>query len=121
MNTRTPGFAYVTATAGGALLWLGTRLVSGRTEAWDAPAYWTVTYPLAIALAVWLGWRVPRGAWRWGLVVMLAQAVTLAATASGFSLLPLGLIVFGVLALPAIALAQLAATFRLRYNEAGNG
>ena len=65
---------YLIALLGGAALWLLTSLISGRAEAWDAPMYWTVTYPLAILLAGVLGYRAPRRAWRWGLVVMLVQA-----------------------------------------------
>jgi hypothetical protein len=38
---------YLIALLGGASLWLLTSLISGRAEAWDAPMYWTVTYPLA--------------------------------------------------------------------------
>lgn len=53
-----------------------------------------------------------------GLAVMLTQAVVLVLTAGGFGLLPLGLILFAVLALPAIAVARVAARLRMR-REAG--
>ena len=106
--------AYVTAIGGGAILWLATAVVSGRSEAWDSLLYWVVTYPLAIALAGYLGHRAPERPWRWGLAVMLAQAVVLVVSGSDFSLLPLGLILFSVLALPAIGLAKLMARRRLR-------
>jgi hypothetical protein len=45
---------------------------------------------------------------------MLVQAVVLAFSASSFGLLPLGLLLFAVLALPAVWLARLAAGIRLR-------
>ena len=45
---------------------------------------------------------------------MLAQAVVLVVSGSDFSLLPLGLALFSVLALPAVGLAQLMAKIRLR-------
>lgn len=44
---------------------------------------------------------------------MLAQAVTLAGLARDFGLLPLGLVLFGVLALPPMFAATLAARRRL--------
>jgi hypothetical protein len=88
--------------------------LSGRREAWDSSLYWGVAYPLSIALAAVLGYRVPDRPWRWGLAVMLAQAVALAASGSDFGLLPLGLVLFAVLSLPAIALARAAARIRLR-------
>jgi hypothetical protein len=106
--------AYTAAVLGGGLLWLLGMLLGGRHEAWDSPLYWTVCYPLALILALVIGWQVPERAWRWGLAVMLAQAVVLAATAGDFSLLPLGLMIFAVLALPLIGAASLAAGLRRR-------
>ena len=106
---------YVIAIIGGISLWLLTSLISGRAEAWDAPMYWTVTYPLAILLAGVLGYRAPRRAWRWGLVVMLVQAPVLLLTSGGsMNLLPLGLALFAILALPAMAASTFGAKMRIR-------
>jgi peptidoglycan/LPS O-acetylase OafA/YrhL len=106
--------AYAVAAASGAALWILTAVVSGRGEAWDSSLYWTVAYPAAIVVAGILGYRSPKRAWRWGLTVMLVQAVVLAVTSASFGLLPLGLILFGVLALPAIGSAALCARLRAR-------
>ena len=112
--------AYPIAILGGGALWLLTSLISGRAEAWDAPMYWTVSYPLAILLAGVLGYRAPRRAWRWGLTVMLVQAPVLLLTSGGsMSLLPLGLALFAILSLPAIAVAEFAA--RMRRRSSGRG
>jgi len=118
MNDSPVKYAYLAAVIGGAVLWLATMGLSGRTEAWDSPLYWSAAYPLAIVLAGVLGYRVPEKPWRWGLAVMLVQAVVLALTASGFGLLPLGLIMFAILALPAIGVAHAAARIRLRRERA---
>lgn len=107
-------WAYAGAIGGGAILWLVTAAISGKTEAWDSSLYWTAAYPLAIALAGGLGYWAPERPWRWGLAVMLAQAAVLAVTSADFSLLPLGLILFSVLALPAVGLAKLMARICLR-------
>jgi hypothetical protein len=106
--------AYAIAIVGGSLLWLLGMLLGGRLEAWDSPLYWAVCYPLALVLAAVIGWQVPERAWRWGLAIMLAQAVVLALTAGDFSLLPLGLMLFAVLALPLIGAATVAAGLRRR-------
>ncbi|MCW5601423.1 hypothetical protein [Nitrosomonas sp.] len=116
MDRLTTRCAYAIATAGGACLWLATAMMSGRTEAWDATSYWTVAYPLAIILSGWLGYRLPERPWRWGLAVMFAQAGVLIVSSSSYGLLPLGLILFGVLALPAIGLANVTAKYRLRHD-----
>lgn len=102
--------ALIAAVVAGVLLWTLTTLVTGRREAWDASAYWTVTYPAGILVSAVLGYLAPVSAWRWGAALMLAQAVTMAVLARDFSLLPLGLILFAVLALP----PMLAATFGAR-------
>ena len=109
MERRSDRRAYAFAIGGGGVLWLATMAASGKREAWDSGLYWIGAYPLAILLAAWLGYEFPRHAWRWGLAIMLAQAVTLAATSLDFSMLPLGLIVFSILALPLVGAAMLAA------------
>jgi hypothetical protein len=119
MNDRATTIAYTTAIVGGAILWLATAAISGRGEAWDSSLYWMGAYPLAVALAGALGFWVPEKPWRWGLAVMLVQAVLLTFSGSDFSLLPLGLILFAILALPAIAVASRAASFRLRKEARG--
>ena len=110
-------WAYSFAIGGGVILWLVTAGISGRTEAWDSSLYWTAAYPLAIGLAGGLGYWAPERPWRWGLAVMLSQAVVLVAASSGFSLLPLGLILFAVLALPPVGLAHFMVKIRLRCEK----
>jgi hypothetical protein len=112
--SRATKSAYGAAVAGGALLWLLAMGISGKAEAWDSPLYWAIAYPLAVCLAAGIGYLVPEKPWRWGLAVMLAQAVVMAMASSSYGLLPLGLILFAVLALPAIGLAQVTARIRVR-------
>jgi hypothetical protein len=103
------------ALAVGALLWLGTTAASGRSEAWDSALYWSVAYPLCIALAALLAYLAPERPGRWASAVMLVQPLVMVLTSGGdFGLLPLGLILFGVLTLPAFAAAKVAASLRIR-------
>ena len=103
------------ALAGGALLWLGTAAVSGRREAWDSTLYWSAAYPVCIALAALLGYLAPERPARWAFAVMLVQPIVMVLGSGGdFALLPLGLILFAVLALPPFAAAKLAASVRAR-------
>ncbi|MDN5863855.1 MAG: hypothetical protein L0I62_01355 [Gammaproteobacteria bacterium] len=113
MNGKT-AWAYAAAIGGGAALWFARTGISGKTEASDSSLYWAAAYPLAIALAGGLGYRAPEKPWRWGLAVMLSQAVALALASADFSLLPLGMILFAVLALPVVGLARFMARIRLR-------
>jgi hypothetical protein len=109
--------AYCIAAAGGTILWVATTVVSGRGEAWDSPLYWSAAYPLGIAIAGVLGYVATDRPWRWGLALMLAQAVTLAIMTSSFGLLPLGLILFGVLAAPPSGAAAAGAYLRRRFGK----
>jgi hypothetical protein len=112
---RSIHYLYYVAAAGGALLWLVTMAISGRNEAWDSPLYWSVAYPLCLLLAGVMGYVEPVRPWRFALAVMLVQPVVMVFTAGGgLSLLPLGVIMFGILALPAIIVARISAWLRLR-------
>ncbi len=113
--TVTSKHLYYVALGGGASLWLGTMAVSGRNEAWDSPLYWSIAYPLCIALAGALAYAEPARPWRWALAVMLVQPVVMTLTSgSSFGLLPLGLILFAILALPVIVGARIGAWLRRR-------
>lgn len=63
------------------------------------------------------GYWIPEKPWRWGLAVMLVQALVLITSGSDFGLLPLGLIVFLILALPAVGFAAFMVKFRLRSRK----
>lgn len=106
--------AYASAAAAGALLWVAASVLSGRTEAWDSSLYWLAAYPVGIVVSGFAGFMRADRAWRWGLTLMLAQAITLASMTFSFGLLPLGLIVFGVLAVPTMLAARLGAWIRGR-------
>ena len=110
--------AYGTAAAAGALLWVAASVLSGRREAWDSSLYWAAAYPIGIAFSAVVGFMAADRAWRWGLTLMLAQAVTLAAMTFSFGLLPLGLVLFAVLAVPAMLAAHLGSWIRGRLGAA---
>jgi hypothetical protein len=111
LSTRS---AYLTASGVGVVLWLAASAAGGRREAWDSPFYWTLAYPIGIVLAGAIGFLAPERPWRWGLALMLAQAVTLAVMSNSFGLLPLGLVLFGVLAIPPMLAASGGAWLRAR-------
>ena len=98
---------------GGLALWITTTLLGGRAEPWDSGWYWTISYPLSLIGAAVLGYVFPSRPWRWALVLVYSQALVLAASGSGFGLLPPGLVLLAILCLPAIGLAKLGARVRL--------
>ena len=108
-----PSWALTMVGIAGAVLWFATAAIADRREAWDSSLYWTYTYPFGVVLAGFFGYFViAPNAWLFGVVLMLAQAVALAVTAASFGLLPLGLILFGVLSIPAAVMAGAGAWMR---------
>jgi len=116
VQNQTSTLAYVISVIGGVTLWLAATALGGRREAWDAAIYWTLAYPISMLIAGGLGYLVPDRPWRWGLTIMLAQALALAYVNNDFGLLPLGMMLFSVLALPPIGFAVLAGKLRQKIN-----
>lgn len=104
---------YVPSVIAGMLLWFAGAEFTGRHEAWDSGLYWTVFYPLALAACGLLGYRFPERPHRWALALFFAQSVAMGIRNGEIgNLFPLGLIVFGVLSLPGIAVAKLGARMK---------
>ncbi len=109
---RDMDFAYALSLCLGVVLWGGGVWLGGRSEPWDTPEFWTLLYPVAIALCAALGFFFPYRPWRWVVALFAMLAIVLLttglATGSGLGLLPLGLIAVVVLALPGVLVASLA-------------
>lgn len=108
---------YVIAALAGALVWIVVSAASGRREAWDAPAYFSLGYPLVCALSLALGYLAPARSWRWGLAPFAGQFVWLLLTQGPGNLLPLGIVAFGVISLPAVLAARVGAYFGRKRPE----
>jgi hypothetical protein len=63
MSESSPILAYGIAIVAGTVLWVVTSAVSGKAEPWDASIYWTIAYPVAIALSGLLGYVFPQRPW----------------------------------------------------------
>jgi hypothetical protein len=106
---------YVIAAIAGMLLWFVGSELTGRREAWDSGLYWAVFYPLALAACGWLGYLFPERPHRWAIALFGAQCIAMGIRNGEIgNLFPLGLIAFGVLSLPGIAVAKLGARMKAR-------
>src|SRR5690606_32750658 len=114
MTAPPSGIPYAISLTAGLVLWSATAIVADGREPWDAESYWSASYPLAVVLAGVLGALFPDRPWRWALALMLSQIVVLAVNARDLSLLPAGVILLGILSLPAVGLAKLGAWIRKR-------
>ena len=100
---------YVIAFLAGALVWGVVSAVSGRKEAWDSSWYFSVGYPAICLMALAMGFFVPKWSWRWGVTPFVGQFVWMLISQGVGNLLPLGIIAFAVISLPAVMAAKVEA------------
>jgi hypothetical protein len=116
------GFAYALALGIGMGLWFWASYASGKREPWDDSSYWAIVYPLATAASGLLGYFFPMRPWRWALTLFVGQflGMTIRNGEVG-NLWPLGMLLFGVLALPGVFTAKIASRMRIPTNESSRG
>ena len=107
---------YVISILSGVLVWVVVSAVSGKKEAWDSSRY-GVGYAFICVMSITLGYLRPVQTWRWGVMPFLGQFVWMLVNQGAGNLMPLGIIVFGVMALPAVISAKVGAYIGLK--EAG--
>ena len=109
MQARSSVVPSVLAFLIGAADWELVRSLGTRREAWDDPLYWQLGYPLSLVAAFGLGFVWRERPWRWALWLALGQAawsLFLALSQDGIpNLLPLGFVMFALLAIPLVLAA----------------
>lgn len=105
------------AVALGAAIWIGISTVSGRREAWDSGAYFAIGVPAACLLSFVLGVVEPARSWRWGVAPFAGQFLSLLVMQGVGNLLPLGVIVFAILSIPAVITARIGAALATRRRK----
>ena len=109
---RSPAAPLLIALVAGAALWSGVSMLTGKREAWDASAYWAGAYPAAILISALLGYRYPDRPWRWVLVLFGSQFLAMSLRNGELGgLWPLGILMFGLIALPGVLAAKVASGF----------
>jgi hypothetical protein len=112
MADRRDILGWVLAVLAGLVLWTVTAILGGRSEPWDSELYWSVAYPLAALLSGVFGACIPERPWRWAVAISFAEVPVMMASGSGLGLLPLGLVLLSVLALPLVVAAKIGARVR---------
>ncbi|RZI43783.1 hypothetical protein EGT07_08430 [Herbaspirillum sp. HC18] len=102
----------------GAALWLATSIAVGKREPWDTSAYWTVTYPLAIAVSALLGYFFSGRPWRWALLLFESQVFGMwIRSGEAGNLWPLSMALLAVISVPGIVAATVASRFGSRSKK----
>jgi hypothetical protein len=102
------------AAAAGAAIWIVIAAASGRREAWDSGAYFTIGIPAVCIVAMAFAYARPQRSWRWGVLPMAGQLAWMLVTERSGSLLPLGIVAFGILSIPSVIAARVAAAVARR-------
>lgn len=102
---------YLVAIVCGVSVWALVSTASGKREAWDSGLYFSVGMPIVCVMSAALGFFEPTRSWRWGVTPLIGQFFWMLLTQGPGNLLPLGVVVFGVLAVPAIITARIGAFF----------
>lgn len=94
----------------GIALWFLAAVLTTKREPWDSNTYWVFVYPLALFACALLGRRFPDRPWRWALVLFEAQFLAMAVRNGELgNLWPIGMLMFAIVALPGMGIAQFAA------------
>lgn len=109
---RFPWPAVVIALLVGAAGWEAACRLSGRSEAWDSPAYWQIAYPAFGVAALVLAYLWPRSGWFTWAALAVGQALMMFAKKPGGSLWPLGVMVMLVMCAPLIIAGRLGGRLR---------
>ena len=99
--------------ATGVLLELSIHALSGRGEAWDSPEFWTIGFPVALAVSAAIGFLARRRDWLWTFAIVPAQVTAMTVSSGEIgSLWPLAAALSAVLSAPFVGAAFIASRFR---------
>jgi hypothetical protein len=103
---RVEGLLYAIAVVLPAIVWLIPWMVA-KMEAWDHWSYFYVSLPLMIVFSYFAAFLTKSWPWRWPLAMLLVQVLVSLTLLSGreLNLLPLGILAFLVLGIPAFIAA----------------
>ena len=110
---------WLMALGAGPLVWVIATLASGRTDAWEAEAYWRIGYPvLAAASGLAAYYDAKERVWLWPLLLMSSLMAVLvvhgAGTGRDWDRLPLAIIAGVVPAVPLLIPAYFGRWVRQR-------
>lgn len=118
MARHTSGYVpFGISALGGFLVCLAVSLATGRKEAWDSGAYFSVEIPIMCAVIFVIAYRFPARPWRWVVSMAAGQALALATAGNSLSLWPLSLVAMTILSIPQFIVGSWAGTLAIRKNR----
>jgi hypothetical protein len=87
---------------------LAITTATGRKEAWDSGAYFSVGIPIMCALIFAISYLFPARAWRWTLSMAVGQSIAILSGGGSLSLWPLSIVAMAVLSVPQLVVGFVA-------------
>jgi hypothetical protein len=110
---------YTTAVLAGLVTCMAVVLATGRREAWDAGAYYSVGIPVMVVVIFIIAWVFPERAWRWTLAMAVGQSLSAFLQGSSLSLFPIAIVFMTVVSVPQFVAGYVAARWSRSRNVVG--
>jgi hypothetical protein len=111
-------FAALLSIIVGAATWFGMRMITGEQDPQSHLNYWIVGYPILVFASLLIGFQFNTRPWRWGALIIAVQLVLGISTAKGgLNLLPLGVLLHVLLALPCVLAANFGSWIAKKRNQ----
>lgn len=107
-------FPYAASSLGGLVVYLAITVASGKNEAWDDGAYYSIGIPFMCIAAFIIGYLFPAKPWRWALSMAGGQAAGALLLGSSLNLLPLAVIFMTIVSIPQFIAAFLGSKLAVR-------
>ena len=110
--------AYAASVLSGLVVCLAITATTGRKEAWDSAAYFSVGIPFMCLLIFGISYLYPRRAWRWTLSMAVGQSLAIVSGGGSFNLWPLSIVAMTVVSIPQFITGFVASTLAARRHSA---
>lgn len=110
-------FPFVATAVCGLVVYLSITVATGRNEAWDDAAYYSIGIPFMCIVAFVIGYLFPIKPWRWAASMACGQAIGALLHGSSLNLLPLAMIFMAVISTPQLIAAFIGS--KLARRKAG--
>lgn len=104
--------------AASGMYWQLACHMTGAREPWDAEAYWRLWYPFSFILAAITGCFFGKDGWLAGGIITFAQLPVMWINNGTGALVAVGVILLGILAVPAAAISLLTGRLAMRFRSA---
>jgi hypothetical protein len=109
---------FVGSALAGLVVCLAITIATGKREAWDSGAYFSVGIPIMCMLIFALSYLFPARAWRWTVSMAVGQSIAMLLGGGSLSLWPLSIVAMAILSVPQLVIGSAASRLAKGGNSA---